>query len=239
MAPRRRSNPLALAILSVLQEGPRHPYDIAATLKIRHKHESIRLNYGALYGVVDKLLQDGFVEVVDTVRDGRRPERTIYGITDAGLGELVDWLADLVSIPQKEYGQFEAALSLLPSLPPADALLLLQHRLAAIDLQLAQFRADRLVFRDELGLPRVFALEADYVEALLRAERTYVADLAAEISKGTLEGLGLWRRFYDDEDGFTPGEDSYDPDWRALDEPPVPVEPHRPPAARADPPSDR
>ncbi|CAN5603657.1 PadR family transcriptional regulator [soil metagenome] len=223
MAPRRRSNPLALAILSVLQEGPRHPYDIAATLKARHKHESIRLNYGALYGVVDKLLQDGFVEVVETVRDGRRPERTIYGITEAGLGELVDWLADLVSIPQKEYGQFEAALSLLPSLHPEDALHLLEARLTAIDLQLAQFRAGRLVFRDELGLPRVFALESDYVEAQLGAERAYVAALITDIAEGTLEGMGMWRRFYEDDGGFTAGEDSYDPDWRALDQDPVPT----------------
>ncbi|QXC62901.1 ATP-binding cassette domain-containing protein [Aquihabitans sp. G128] len=135
MAPRRRSNPLALAILSVLQEGPRHPYDIAATLKTRHKHESIRLNYGALYAVVDKLLEDGFIEVVEVVREGRRPERTIYGITEAGMGELTDWLSDLVAIPQKEYTAFEAALSLLPSLPPGEAVALLERRLLAIDLE--------------------------------------------------------------------------------------------------------
>ncbi|WP_254127059.1 hypothetical protein [Aquihabitans sp. G128] len=79
-----------------------------------------------------------------------------------------------------------------------------------------------MVFQEELGLPRVFALESDYGEALLRAERSYVADLAAEIRKGTLEGIGMWRRFYDADGGFTPGEDSYDPEWRLLDDPPTP-----------------
>lgn len=222
MSPRRRTNPLALAILSVLQEGPCHPYEIATTLKLRQKHESIRLNYGALYTVVEKLLADGFVQVVDTVRAGRRPERTVYGITDAGMVELTDWLSDLVALPQKEFTQFEAALSLLPSLPPDEALGLLERRLAALDLDLGRSRASRTVFRDELGLPRVFALEADYAEAVLRAERSYVAELAREIREGSLEGIGLWHTFYDPDDGYGDGagggDDPDDPDWRALDE---------------------
>ncbi|MCU1371244.1 MAG: hypothetical protein JWO77_2438, partial [Ilumatobacteraceae bacterium] len=40
MARRGRSNPLALAILCVLREQQRHPYEVAATLKTRKKHES-------------------------------------------------------------------------------------------------------------------------------------------------------------------------------------------------------
>src|SRR3954453_17888109 len=123
---RRRSNPLALAILSALYEEPRHPYDIASVLKTRKKHESIRLNYGSLYNVVDQLVADGFIEVRETVREGRRPERTIYAITEAGVLELTDWLSELMASPQKEYLQFEAALSLMPSLPPEDAAELLE-----------------------------------------------------------------------------------------------------------------
>ena len=196
MARRQRSNPLALAILCVLHEQPRHPYDVAATLKTRKKHESIKLNYGSLYNVVDGLERDGFIEVVETVREGRRPERTIYGITDAGMREMTDWLAELVAIPQKEYTQFEAALSLLPALPPEDAADLLEDRVHAIDVELARYRSEHHVFQVELGLPRLFALEAEYSEALLVAERAYVSDLAAEIRKGSLDGIELWRTWY-------------------------------------------
>src|SRR6478609_9503027 len=169
MARRQRSNPLALAILCVLREQPRHPYEVASTLKTRKKHESIKLNYGSLYNVVDGLERDGFIEVVETVREGRRPERTIYGITDKGMREMTDWLADLVATPEKEYTQFEAALSLLPALPPDEAVELPRHR------------AEERVFREELGLPRLFALEAEYSAALMRAELAYITDLAAEI----------------------------------------------------------
>jgi DNA-binding PadR family transcriptional regulator len=196
MARRGRSNPLALAILCVLRERPRHPYDVATTLKTRKKHESIKLNYGSLYNVVDALERDGFIEVVETVREGRRPERTIYGITDRGMREMTDWLADLVATPEKEYTQFEAALSLLPALPPDEAADLLEARAGAIEVELARHRAEQRVFQDELGLPRLFALEAEYSAALLRAELEHVTDLAAEIRKGTLDGIDLWNAWY-------------------------------------------
>ena len=146
--------------------------------------------------MVDALERDGFIEVVETVREGRRPERTIYGITDTGMREMTDWLADLVATPEKEYTQFEAALSLLPALPPDEAADLLDARADAIDVALARHRAEQRVFQEDLGLPRLFALESEYTSALLRAERAYITDLAAEIRKGSLDGIDLWNAWY-------------------------------------------
>src|SRR3984957_1959640 len=128
MARSPRSNPLALAVLACLYERPMHPYEVAQTLRSRAKHESVRLNYGSLYGVVELLEKRGFVSARETVREGRRPERTIYEITDSGARELNDWLSDLVATPVKEYLQFEAALSFLPVLPPDGAAEVLQER---------------------------------------------------------------------------------------------------------------
>lgn len=196
MAGRTRSNPLALAILCVLREGPRHPYDVANTLKVRHKHESIKLNYGSLYNVVEQLERSGYIEVVDVIRDGRRPERTVYGITEAGLREMTDWLAELLSTLHKEWPHFEAALSLLPALPPEDALDLLDQRVAELDHVLARHRSDRQLFQAELGLPRLFVLEHEYSGALLSAERDFVKGLRDEIADGSLEGLDRWEQYH-------------------------------------------
>ena len=76
--PRRRSNPLALAVLACLTERPMHPYEMAATMRTRGQDASIRLNYGSLYGVVENLLKRGLLEEHEVVREGRRPERTVY-----------------------------------------------------------------------------------------------------------------------------------------------------------------
>src|SRR3974390_2073135 len=138
--PSRPTNPLALAVLALLFERPMHPYEMAATMKQRHKEESIKLRYGSLYTVIELLLARGLIVAQATSREGKRPERTVYRLTDAGGEELLDWLRDLLREPVKEYPQFEAALSLMPVLPPEEAIALLRTRAARLAGQVAQLK---------------------------------------------------------------------------------------------------
>lgn len=195
MAARNRTNPLALAVLACLYERPMHPYECARTLRSRAKHESIRLNYGSLYKVVESLERRSLIRARETVRDGRRPERTVYEITDAGIQEFVEWLSDLVSSPVKEYPQFEAALSLLPGLPPDEAVGLLEERCLALEHQLATIRAS-LAGSQTAGIPRLFTIETEYQQALVEAELDWVRALAKDIESGALEGLDEWRGWH-------------------------------------------
>ncbi len=172
-----------------------HPYEVAQTLRARAKHESIRLNYGSLYGVVEALEKRQLIHARETVRAGRRPERTIYEITDAGLREMADWLSELVSAPVKEYLQFEAALSLLPALPPEEALAALQQRGDTLEIEIATL--DGAVSAAQAhGMPRLFAIETEYVQALRRAELDFVRALAKDIESGELSGIDQWRSWY-------------------------------------------
>jgi DNA-binding PadR family transcriptional regulator len=200
MPPRTRRNPLALAVLACLYERPMHPYECARTLRARAKHESIRLNYGSLYKVVESLEARDLIRARETVREGRRPERTVYEITEAGAREFVEWLSDLVSAPAKEYLQFEAALSLLPGLPPDDALALLGERCLALEHRIAAQRA-ALAGAESAGIQRLFRIESEYELALLAAEIEWVRGLMKDIESGALEGLDLWRGFHTDQEG--------------------------------------
>jgi DNA-binding PadR family transcriptional regulator len=172
-----------------------HPYEVAQTLRSRAKHESIRLNYGSLYGVVEGLERRKLVRARETVREGKRPERTIYEITETGKRELQDWLSELVSTPVKEYLQFEAALSLLPVLPPDLAIEVLRHRAAALEIRIAQSKAV-LATATGAGLPRLFELEGEYTQALAETELEFVQRLVKEIESGELEGIDMWRSWF-------------------------------------------
>jgi DNA-binding PadR family transcriptional regulator len=169
-----------------------HPYEVAQTLRERAKEHSIRLNFGSLYAVVDSLAKRGLIVPCETIREGRRPERTVYAVTDTGRREAVDWLTDLIATPAKEYLQFEAGLSLLGALAPDDALNALRLRLQRLEVELVQARVARETVV-AAGLPRLFALEGEYVEALAAAEVAFVRDLVADLESGRLEGLDLWR----------------------------------------------
>lgn len=195
MATGNRSNPLALAVLGCLFERPMHPYEVAQTLRQRAKHESVRLNYGSLYNVVEALEKRGLIHAVETVREGRRPERTIYRITDAGTREFNDWLTALVAEPAKEYLQFEAALSFLGGLPPDEALVALQERSDKLQFRLTALRA-MLTEMQMAGHPRLFSLESEYVVTLYEAELEWVRRLVKDIDGGSLEGLEQWRGWF-------------------------------------------
>jgi DNA-binding PadR family transcriptional regulator len=196
---KNRANPLALAVLVCLAEQPRHPYEIATTLRQRHKHETVRLNYGSLYGVVESLERRGLIEAQETKRSGRLPERTVYRVTDSGMVEMHDWLTDLLSTPVKDYPAFQAALSFLPALPPDDVVELLTERAHHLEAGLAQAAATReLAYK--AGLPRLFWVEAEYDVVLREAELGYVRRLMADIESGAFDGLEWWRAIHDGSD---------------------------------------
>ncbi|MEZ0446453.1 PadR family transcriptional regulator [Cellulomonas sp. ICMP 17802] len=192
MAARSRNNPLALAVLALLWERPMHPYEMSMTLRERRKDESVRLNFGSLYSVVDSLVKHGLIEASSTERDGNRPTRTVYRITDAGATEAIDWLTDLVRTPVKEFPQFEAALSFLPLLGPDDVVRLLRLRLGSLERQVAGIEAT-LADAAAMGLPAIFSLESEYEVAMVRAELAFVTTLATSIADGSFEGVELWR----------------------------------------------
>lgn len=185
------SNPLALAVLVLLYERPMHPYEMATTLRERRKEDSIKLNYGSLYTVIEQLLREKCIAVREVVKEGRRPEKTVYELTAAGETELIDWMRELVSSPVKEYPQFEAALSLLPALPPEEVVELLQIRLGLIEKRFAKYDEDARLCR-EMKLPRLFSLESEYARALLEAEHKYCKDLLTDIRSDAGGLASLW-----------------------------------------------
>src|ERR1035437_5153778 len=89
---------VALTTLGLLSEQPCHPYEIQRLLKERHKSYAVG-KPRPLYRAIEELEAAGYIEPVETSREGRRPERTVYRITSDGSEVLENWIADLLSTP--------------------------------------------------------------------------------------------------------------------------------------------
>ena len=178
---------LALSILELLNERPMHPYELAATMRGRHYDELVRLNFGSLYHTVDVLERDGLIVPAEREKDGGRPERTIYRLTDAGRGVLLKAVSDIVSQPRREYQHFSAGLMFMHHLEAEDAAQLLEQR--AQTLHAVVMKLSHLV--DELSKShgRLAVIELEHKIALIDAERMWVRRIAKEIVEGKLE----WR----------------------------------------------
>jgi DNA-binding PadR family transcriptional regulator len=195
MAKRRKvSNLLALSLLTLLTERPMYPYEMATQLRERGKDNAIKVNWGSFYTVVQNLEKYGFIEAVEVAREGRQPERTTYQITDAGRAELMDWMRELLSVPEREHTRFEAALGESAVLPPDELIDLLQQRLAA--LEEANDRIQAELARLVTVLPRLFLIESEFYLSQRRAEEEWVRGLLKEFTGGTFPGLDAWRRFH-------------------------------------------
>ena len=195
MKRRKVGNMLGLGVLSALVERPRHPYEIAAVLKERGKGEDLKVKWGSLYTVVGNLEKHGFIEAVASVKDGGRPERTVYRLTPAGRAEFEDWVRELVGTVEDEPRRFRAGLSMLPVLGPDQAIALLRQRLAKLDERIAAQRDALAGFR--AGLPRLFLVEVEYELAVAEAEAGWVRAFLADLASGAVAGIEQWRHWYE------------------------------------------
>ncbi|SDM47972.1 PadR family transcriptional regulator [Allokutzneria albata] len=202
MARRKVGNLMALAVLSVVVQRPMHPYEMASMLRARGKEADMGVKWGSLYTVVRNMEKHGLIEAVETVRQGGRPERTIYRITDDGRAEMVDWVRELISVPDRERTRFQAGLSVLAAVAPEEAERLLRQRLAALETDRADKRAAHEQHSAEM--PRLFLIENEYELALLDAEMAWVRAVLDELSAGTFAGIEQWRHFH--ETGEVPAE---------------------------------
>jgi DNA-binding PadR family transcriptional regulator len=196
MAKRRKvGNLLGLHILATLSIQPMHPYEIAAKLRAFGKDQDIKIQWGSLYTVVQNLEKHGFIAAAETVREGRRPERTVYRLTEAGRQEMTDWLRELISRPEQEYPRLRAALSVAGVLPPDEVTELLRQRLEILTAENEAARAALNAASREV--PRLFLIEAEYMMAIRDAEAAWLAGIHRELHDGSLAGIAEWRRAHE------------------------------------------
>lgn len=174
----------ALTVLCLLRERPMHPYEMQRLIRQRHKDQFLDLKRGSLYHAIDRLLQAGLIEVVETSREGRRPERTTYRLSERGDLEVLDWLRELLAKPVCEATQFVAALSFLPHLSAEDAAEQLHQRAFRLELEIVALDAVLQKMTPQIG--RAPLIEVEYVRALKQAEREWVRAVSADLRDGRL-----------------------------------------------------
>jgi DNA-binding PadR family transcriptional regulator len=161
-----------------------HPYEIQRLIREYHKDEFLDLKRGSLYHAIAQLQGAGLIDPVETTREGRRPERTVYRLTESGEHEMRTWLRQLLARPQRDTNQFFAALSFLAVLPPAEAAERLQERLAALDGEIAGLTTVLKQLVPRIG--RLVLVELEYARAMRRAERAWVQSLVKDLQTGKL-----------------------------------------------------
>jgi DNA-binding PadR family transcriptional regulator len=192
MTEKYRYSGIALAVLASLYEGPMHPYRMQLLIKQRGKDEVINVGQRAgLYQTIDRLLRAGLIAIQGTARDEKRPERTIYQLTEVGRETLLEWMREILSTPRREYPRFPAGLAYLPLLTPAEVRSLLEQRAEALSAEIERIDVG-LADARTINLPRLFLVEDEYMRAMAKAELSWVLAVVDDLSEGRITWIQDW-----------------------------------------------
>ncbi|HWI31507.1 MAG TPA: PadR family transcriptional regulator [Microbacterium sp.] len=169
----RTLTPLAVTALALLEERPMHPYEMLQLLRLRGKDAVLTIKPGSFYHTVARLAELGFADVHSTGRDGNRPERTLYALTEAGHEAIVRWVRAHLAAPATPQ-DFAIALAEAHNLDVDEALAILEARLASLRSEESQLR-DFLDRAKAKGVPFAYHLEVDRRADLTHADVVWTA----------------------------------------------------------------
>nr|WP_272918064.1 PadR family transcriptional regulator [Actinomadura rayongensis] len=169
----------------MLCDRPMHPYEMQQQIRDHHYDAAVKITHGALYHWVERLASAGLIEPVETNREGRRPERTVYAVTTTGRDAAQLRMAELLSRPNPEFPLFGTALAFVNLLPESEVAALLRRRVIALEASLAGHLTMQEAF-DKRGLERYKLLDHELTIAQLLTELEFCRALADDLETGRL-----------------------------------------------------
>jgi hypothetical protein len=106
-----------------------------------------------------------------------------------------NWLREILSTPFKEFPQFEAGLSLLPALPPEEAIDVLKMRLEFLKKDIEVIK-NGLDATSKMKLPSLFTIESEYRLEGLKSEYAFVTKLVSRLRKDGCGFLKEWKKWH-------------------------------------------
>jgi DNA-binding PadR family transcriptional regulator len=107
---------------------PVHGYEVRRELLSWNAEEWANVAPGSIYHALKKLATEGLLREVSTERDGSRPARTRYEITEPGEREFQEMLRDYWWRYKSPVDPFLVAFSLVLALPEEEAAAALRNR---------------------------------------------------------------------------------------------------------------
>jgi len=173
---------IRLFILSSFDEfGPMHGHllrSIAEKMKVPLWTD---ISVGAVYGAMKRLAAEGLLEEQGREREGNRPTRQIYEITDEGRGALAELRREGLSAVWFKPDPFDLALTRMDAKMQKALPQILAKRLEEVKAMLAENRRVFAGLPAHVGLAKQWALR--HGQYRLEAEVRYLTDLLKDVNE--------------------------------------------------------
>jgi len=169
---------IRLFILSSFVElGPMHGHRLRLEAEGKLVHLWTDITVGAVYGAMKRLATEKLLRASGRERDGNRPTRQLYEITEAGRSALAALRRDGLTEVWYKYDPFDLALTRMDAALLAELPAILTTRLERLRAMLLESQRINAAAREHVGLAKQWALR--HSECRLQAEIDYLSGLLA------------------------------------------------------------
>jgi DNA-binding PadR family transcriptional regulator len=169
---------IRLFILSSFNElGPMHGHRLRLEAEKNRVHLWTDISVGAVYGAMKRLAGEGLLRESGREREGNRPTRQLYEITDAGRQALAELRHEGLSEIWFKFDPFDLALTRMEPEALEHFPAVLAKRLQEAETFLAEATATIENALPYIGQAKQWALR--HSQYRLRAEVAYLKDLLA------------------------------------------------------------
>lgn len=178
---RARLTPLGVTVLALLREDDMHPYEMLRLMRYRHDDRVLNITGGTVYHTVARLERHGLIAQAGVAREGNRPERTTYTLSDEGREAVSRWIRDeLVRIDRPT--EFRVALAEAHNLDRAEVIDLLAQRRDVLAARVADQTAGLAKAR-AAGVPEQYLVEVERQGVLDDADLAWLDGLLARLAR--------------------------------------------------------
>jgi DNA-binding PadR family transcriptional regulator len=122
-----------LIVLGLLQERPYHGYDLKRVMKERYMDEWANVAFGSIYFALGQMATEGWIAAQPTEREGNRPSRTVYRITESGRREFLRLLRECWQDDRSAQDSIRVCVFFIKQLPREEAIGYVRRRVERVE----------------------------------------------------------------------------------------------------------
>lgn len=171
---------IRLVLLGVLCTKPMHGYEIKHIIE-DHMGDWTDIKFGSIYFALNKLAQEQAVEIAGEGREGNRPSRTVYRITEKGREEYIRLLRELWSSHGQTLYSFDVALFFISRLPKEEVAVYLDQRIKMADQSIAYLREHGAQMRQNPHIPAQARVIVSHSLRHMEAEHSWLIEVKKQL----------------------------------------------------------
>ena len=172
-----------LVILGLLRDKPLYGYELKHIIE-DHMGDWTNIAFGSIYFALKQLAEEGLVAQVGEEREGNRPSRRIYEVTERGRKEFLVLLENLWASMTRDYYPLDIGLFFLRELPAEKRFPLIRERITEYEKSLKYLEAHESVTVENPHVPPEAAAIFSHSRHHIKAELAWLREVEEAVLSG-------------------------------------------------------